>query len=235
MKLLAVDTATDACSAALWQDGECAERFALAPREHTRRLLPMVDELLAEAGLRLTGLDAIAFGRGPGSFTGLRIAVGVAQGLALGADLPVVAVSDLAALAHAGWRETGESHWLACLDARMGEVYAGRFIVESAQAVPQAEEVVVAPALLTPPGSGIWQGIGPGFAAYAEALERRLGARLGATLPDRLPRAGDLAALGAAMAARGETQPAEQAAPVYLRNNVAQTSAQREAQRRSTR
>lgn len=230
MRILAVDTATEACSAALWLDGECAERFAIAPREHTRRLLPMVDELLAEAGLRLAGLDAIAFGRGPGSFTGLRIAVGVAQGLALGAELPVVPVSDLAALARAGWRETGAACWVACLDARMGEVYAGCFRIEAEQPVLEDAEMVVAPDALPLPASGEWQGIGSGFVAYADALTARLGARLGATLPERLPRAGDIAALAAAPAAQGIWLPAEQAAPVYLRNNVAKTQAQRAAE-----
>lgn len=235
MKLLAVDTATDACSAALWQNGECRERYALAPREHTRRLLPMVDELLAEAGLTLNRLDAIAFGRGPGSFTGLRIAVGVAQGLALGAGLPVVPVSDLAALARSGWRETGKTHWLACLDARMGEVYAGRFVVEAGLPEAQSEELVVAPQQLPAPERGNWEGIGPGFAAYADALKERLGARLAGILPECLPHAGDIAAIAAAAVERGDTLAAEQAAPVYLRNNVAQTSAEREAQRRLAR
>jgi len=221
MRLLALDTATDACSAALWLDGELHERFAVCPREHTRRLLPMIEELMAAAGLRLGGLDGLAFGQGPGSFTGLRIAAGVAQGLALGADLPVLPVSDLAALARAGWRETGASNWIVCLDARMGEVYTGRYRVTGDTVEAEADEAVLPPAAVPVPARGRWRGIGPGFAAYAEALQARLGKRLDAVQSEAWPRAGDIAALAAPLLAAGGGLPPEQAQPVYLRDNVA--------------
>ncbi len=122
MRILALDTATEACSAALLLHGEVLERYEVLGRGHAERLLPMVQEVLAEGGVALAALDAVAFGRGPGAFTGLRIAAGVTQGLAFGAGLPVVPVSDLAALAARAAVHHGRRHVLACLDARMGQV-----------------------------------------------------------------------------------------------------------------
>src|SRR3569833_3307602 len=127
MKLLAIDTATEACSAALYLDGAVNKRYVLAPREHALLILPMIDELLRDANLSPLELDAVAFGRGPGAFTGLRIAAGVAQGIAYGADLPVVPVSSLAALAQGCYRERGVTRVLATIDARIGEVYWGAY------------------------------------------------------------------------------------------------------------
>nr|VFJ96912.1 MAG: tRNA threonylcarbamoyl adenosine modification protein YeaZ [Candidatus Kentron sp. H]VFJ97120.1 MAG: tRNA threonylcarbamoyl adenosine modification protein YeaZ [Candidatus Kentron sp. H]VFK02851.1 MAG: tRNA threonylcarbamoyl adenosine modification protein YeaZ [Candidatus Kentron sp. H] len=135
MKILAIDTATDACSVALHLDGEYWGRHELAPRQHAEILLPRIRELLSEAGLSLNHLDALAFGRGPGAFTGVRIATSVAQGLAFGADLPVVPISSLHALAQGAWRERGERNLLAALDARMGEVYWGAYRVAAAEAL----------------------------------------------------------------------------------------------------
>ena len=126
MKLLAIDTATQACSAALLVGDAIAEDYAEVPRQHNRLILPMVQRLLDEAGLGLGELDALAFGRGPGAFTGVRLAAGVVQGLALGAGLPVVPVSNLAALAQGGLREWGWRRIVACLDARIGELYPGK-------------------------------------------------------------------------------------------------------------
>ena len=127
MKILALDTATEACSAALLIDGEIRERFEIAPRAHARLLLPMLEDLLAEAGLKPAQLDAIAFGRGPGSFTGLRIAASVAQGIAFAADLPVLPVSTLAALAWPALRAARADQVFAAIDARMGEIYCAGF------------------------------------------------------------------------------------------------------------
>jgi tRNA threonylcarbamoyladenosine biosynthesis protein TsaB len=217
LKLLALDTSTEACSAALWLDGETLERFALG-REHAGRILPMVEELLAEAGLGLSALDAIAFGRGPGSFTGLRITAGIVQGLAFGADLPVVPVSTLAALAQG----TDSARVLAALDARMHQVYWGAYrrnaegLMESA-----GEECVIAPEQAPlPPGTG-WIGAGSGWDRYAEALQQRLGSPLAGWRGECYPHARDVAALGAAAFRAGQAVSAERAIPVYLRDEVA--------------
>ncbi|MGB5065729.1 MAG: tRNA (adenosine(37)-N6)-threonylcarbamoyltransferase complex dimerization subunit type 1 TsaB, partial [Candidatus Competibacter sp.] len=146
MKLLALDTATDACSAAVWVDGVVHERYELAPRRHAALILPMIEAVLAEAGLRPAQLDAVAFGRGPGAFTGVRIAVGIAQGIAFAADLPVVPVSTLAALALGVGRETGHARLAVALDARMSEVYWGTYVVTADDAELLGEERVCAPA-----------------------------------------------------------------------------------------
>ena len=228
MKLLAVDTATEACSAALLIDGELRTRFAILGRGHAERLLPMVDELLGESGLALGRLDAIAFGRGPGAFTGVRIAVSVAQGLALGSGLPVVPVSDLAALAlqalERAAREapagTAPDAALACLDARMNEVYwslarrrADGGLELLGEHVGAAGEVAVA-------GSEPLVGGGHGFAAYPE-LRARFEPRLVGCWPQMLPRAEEVARLALIELRAGRTLRPEDAQPLYLRNDVA--------------
>ena len=126
MRILAIDTATEACSAALWNDGNTCAHFELCPREHTQRILPIVQDILTQGGVSLTDLDALAFGRGPGSFTGVRIGIGIAQGLALGAELPMIGVSTLVTMAQGAWRKQGATRVLAAIDARMGEVYWSR-------------------------------------------------------------------------------------------------------------
>lgn len=222
MKILAIDTATDACSAALFLDGTVSSRFERAPRRHTELILPMAGELLAAAGLAAADLDAIAFGRGPGAFTGLRIAAGVAQGLALGAGLPVIPVSTLATMAQQVMDEQGAARVLAALDARMGEVYWGCYR-RAADGVAEAigDECVCAPESVPLPEGGGWVGAGSGFAAHAEALQARLGGRLAQTLPDVLPAARAMQRLAARAYAQGDCLPAEAAQPVYLRDNVA--------------
>ena len=227
MRLLALETATEACSVALWLDGELLERFELAPRGHAERVLPWAEALLAEAGLALGRLDAVAFGRGPGAFTGLRIACGVAQGLALGAGLPVVPVSTLAALAQ-GAVEEGRERVLAALDARMGEVYWGPYRRgPEGLAVPAGEEAVLPPGAVPLPEGAGWWGAGPGWAAHGEVLAARLRDRLAGRAPQLLPRAGAVARLAAAAFARGEILPPEEALPVYLRRQVATPRARR--------
>jgi tRNA threonylcarbamoyladenosine biosynthesis protein TsaB len=219
MKLLALDSATEACSAALLHEGGLIERYELLGRGHAERLLPMVDELLTEAGIGLAALDVIAFGRGPGSFTGLRIAAGITQGLAAGAQLPVLPVSDLAAVASAAARLSGKDRILVCMDARMGQVYWAAFDCRTAKPHALTEEAVAAPAEVVPPGGTNWFGAGHGFAAYP-ALAANLGARLAGTAPELLPRASDIARLAAVDFAAGRGLPAAQALPVYLRNEV---------------
>ncbi|HED40783.1 MAG TPA: tRNA (adenosine(37)-N6)-threonylcarbamoyltransferase complex dimerization subunit type 1 TsaB, partial [Chromatiales bacterium] len=127
MKLLAIDTATEACSAALSINGEISERYEIAPRQHATLILPMIDSLLSEAGITLAQMDAIAFGRGPGAFTGVRIGVGVVQGLAFSIERPVVPVSSLAAMAYGAMAKFNATNVLAGIDARMGEVYWGAY------------------------------------------------------------------------------------------------------------
>ena len=223
MKILALDTATEACSAALLIDGEVGERYEVAPRAHARLLLPMLEGLLAEAGLKPAQLDAIAFGRGPGSFTGVRIAASVAQGIAFAAGLPVLPVSTLAALAWPVLREAGDTQVFAAIDARMGEIYWAAF-ARTAQGALQAlseEQVAPAAAVRVPAGEN-WQGVGSGWAAYAQTLRPHFGASLRGYDATALPHAADIANLGALDFAAGRAVPAEQALPVYLRNQVVQ-------------
>jgi tRNA threonylcarbamoyladenosine biosynthesis protein TsaB len=219
MKLLALDTATEACSAALVCNGAASERFELIGRGHAERLLPMAHELLQEAGIGLKDLDAVAFGRGPGGFTGLRIAAGVAQGLAAAAGLPVVAVSDLAALARAGARSSGRRRVLACLDARMGQVYWAAFEVDPDSARPATAEALCAPEAVQPPPGEPWFGAGHGLSAYPQ-IAARLGASLAGQDPALLPRAADVAALAVPEWRAGRALPAARAQPLYLRDEV---------------
>lgn len=223
LRLLALETATDACSAALSIDGEISERFEIAPRRHVALLLPFVEDLLTGAGLAVGQLDAVAFGRGPGSFTGLRIAAGMAQGIAFGADLPVVPVSTLAAVAQCCVRERDAGAVLAALDARMHEVYFAPFRVGPDGLVTAAgEEVVCAPDRVPlPEAAADWHAAGDGWSSYGEVMRARLGHAVVETMDTARPRAADIARLAPVLLAHGEALPAEQAAPVYLRNDVA--------------
>jgi len=222
VRLLALETATDACSAALIIGDEMRERFEVAPRRHVALLLPFVDALMAEAGLTVGQLDAVAFGRGPGSFTGLRIAAGMAQGIAFGADLPVVPVSTLAALAQGCVRSQGAGAVLAALDARMQEVYFGAYRAGVDGRVSlDGEEVVCAPASVTVPDGSDWFAAGEGWLHYADALQARLSEPLTGVADTARPHAADVALLAAATFQQGGALPADQAAPIYLRNNVA--------------
>jgi tRNA threonylcarbamoyladenosine biosynthesis protein TsaB len=236
MRILAIDTASARCSAALWLDGRCVQRDAPTARDHAKLLLPFVDQVLAEAQLGLSGVDVIAFGRGPGSFTGVRVACSVAQGLALGADLPVLPVSDLRALAAqalrllAGTPAPMPGRVITCMDARMSEVYWAAFPIRAG--LPDDRGVVEAvgpPDTVTRlddgvadvPGAAGIAGIGAGFSAWPQ-LASRLGIPDGHCLPGLEPSAIDIAHLAAADLAAGRVAgPPEQAQPVYLRDNVA--------------
>ncbi|MCB1800763.1 MAG: tRNA (adenosine(37)-N6)-threonylcarbamoyltransferase complex dimerization subunit type 1 TsaB [Gammaproteobacteria bacterium] len=221
MKLLAIDTTEDACSAALWLDGEIDERFELAPRRHSELILPMMDSLLADAGLTLGALDALAFARGPGAFTGLRIASSVIQGVAFGADLPVVPVSSLQALAQGAHIRHGADSVLCALDARMNEVYWGAFRVDPDSIMrAQSDEVVVPASDVAAPAGDGWSAAGSGWRAHADVLEHRC-RPLTAVYPDAMVHAGAVATLAAALFDEGAGVSAEQALPVYLRNQVA--------------
>ena len=221
MNLLALDTATEACSAALCRDGSVTARYEVAPRDHTRLVLPMVEGLLRDAGLAPGDLDALAFGRGPGSFTGVRIATSVVQGIALGAGLPVVGVSSLAAIAQRAWREHQASPVMVCLDARMGEVYWGVYRVDAGGVMQlQGDEHVSAPGAIAV-GDSARDGVfaaGPGWDAYAE-LARTEAA--GGSDHGLLPHAQDMLTLALPAVAAGAVVPAHAALPTYLRDEVA--------------
>lgn len=228
MKLLVLDTSTEWCSAALWLDGAVRARRELAGQRHSSLILPMIDGLLAENGLRLADLDGIGYGAGPGSFTGLRIACAVTQGLAFGAGLPVAGVSTLESLAG----QAGGQRVLTLLDARMAEVYwaayertdtGWRTAVEPRLALPESVYV--------PDGDG-WVGAGNGFAVLDDALRAPIAARLGRIEADLMPDAAAMAPLAAQAFARGEGRDAAEAAPIYLRDKVALTVDERRARQR---
>jgi len=219
MKLLVLDTSTEWCSAALWLDGQIQARRVLAEQRHSSLLLPMVDELLRAAGLALRALDGIGYGAGPGSFTGLRIACAVTQGLAFGADLPVVGVSTLESIAE----QTGADHVLTVLDARMAEVYWAAYARDGAGWRAVSEPQLALPESVVVPDGEAWIGAGNGFAALGEVLRPRLAAALARIDDTLMPDAVAMAPLAAAAFARGEGMDAALAAPIYLRDKVALT------------
>jgi len=230
MRILAIDTASAQCSAALMLEGGVRDRSVLTARDHARLLLPMIDELLAEAGITLRQLDGIAFGRGPGSFTGLRVAASVTQGLALGADLPVRPVSDLRALAKQAQRRAGAvgpGPVLACMDARMGEVYWALFqLNEGRIQEPELPERVGSPvALLDAVTLRPLLAAGLGLAAYPQIGER-LGLVPGVCYADAEPHALDVAELARRDVVAGAAWlDASAAQPVYVRDDVARVQA----------
>ncbi|GIZ11220.1 tRNA (adenosine(37)-N6)-threonylcarbamoyltransferase complex dimerization subunit type 1 TsaB [Pseudomonas sp. NCCP-436] len=217
--LLALDTATEACSVALLHDGRVLSHYEVAPRLHAQRLLPIIRQLLGEAGITPGALDAIAFGRGPGAFTGVRIAVGVVQGLAFALDRPVLPVSNLALLAQRALREHGAEQVAAAIDARMDEVYWGCYRAESGEMRLCGKEAVLPPEQAeVPRGSqGRWFGAGTGWGTYGKRIFLQPAGQDGAMLPH----AEDLLSLARFAWGRGEALPADQAQPVYLRDQVA--------------
>jgi tRNA threonylcarbamoyladenosine biosynthesis protein TsaB len=238
MKLLAFETATEALSVAVYADGQVRERFELAPRRHAELALPWADELLADAGLARSQLDAIAVGRGPGAFTGVRLGIALAQGIALALDRPVVPVSTLAALAMRAQTDSanGAARVLAAIDARMGEVYAAAFELRDGDARALDNERVGAPDTIDlPDQTDGWIGVGTGFGAADNALSQRLASRFVSIDATQLPHATDVARLGALAFARGEAVAAERIEPAYLRNNVALTLQEQQALRDSKR
>lgn len=217
--LLALDTATEACSVALLHDGNVISRYEVIPRLHAQRLLPMIEMLRAEAGIALSAIDALAFGRGPGAFTGVRIAIGVVQGLAFALQRPVLPVSNLAVLAQRAHREFAATQVAAAIDARMNEVYWGCYRLEQNEMCLQGLEAVLAPELAGLPefAEGNWFGAGTGWGAYPD----RLPAGMADSAGDLLPHAQDLLQLAGFAWRRGEGLEAQDAQPVYLRDNVA--------------
>lgn len=217
MRILAFDTSTEYCTAALWLDGTLIYREIHAGQTHSQLLLPMCQDLLAEAEVGLAQLDGIAFGAGPGSFTGLRIACAVAQGLAFGADVPVLGVSTLLALAEA----SGAERVIACLDARMGEVYHAVYRREECDWVTDSEPRLCAPQQVPTIAGLDWCGCGSGFKAYVEPLQARYADALVNIRPELYPHAREIAHLAAPHIKAGQGTAAELAAPLYIRDKVA--------------
>ena len=223
MKLLSIDTATEACSVALNLDGEIIEDFRMLPRRHSRALLPMVEQLLANAGQTLAGMDALVFGRGPGAFTGLRVATAMVQGLAFAVDKPVIGISTLAALAQEGLRVHGATSVLSSINARMNEVYWGAFREQNSLMVSVQHEMVIAPdQVVVPEGDDQWLGMGTGW-----TFRDKTAATVSDCHVETCPHAGDMAVLAAVDFAEGRMVSAEQAMPVYLRNKVALKKSER--------
>jgi tRNA threonylcarbamoyladenosine biosynthesis protein TsaB len=222
MLILALETSTELGSCALWRDGDIVERLCPPGQSHSETLLPLVRELLGESGLKVAQLDAIAFGVGPGAFTGLRVACGIAQGLAVAANIPLVPVTSLEAMAEM----TGAEQVLALLDARMGEVYAGSYQRSANGYALQGEIRVWSPANVPLPTDAGWLICGNAPSAYPELQARIVAAGI-PIHPGILPTAAALARLAAPRAARGEGIDAALAAPLYIRDKVAKTVAER--------
>lgn len=222
VNLLALDTSTEACSAALLIDGEIKQHYQVAPREHTHLILNMIDDLLSSAGLTSSDINVMAFGRGPGSFMGVRVAAGVIQGIAFAHSIPVVPVSTLAAMASVAMEETGQAKVLTAIDARMKEVYWGAYQKsETGSCILLGEECVVAPENVPIPAEGEWVAAGTGWASYGDVMKPALGDRCITVLDECFPSAKAIAMLAIDDYEKGNAVSAAEAIPVYLRDNVA--------------
>ena len=224
MRILALETSTEYCSVALWQDGKVSSRCELVGQRHSELLLEMLDGVLCDAGVKLAQLDGIAFGMGPGSFTGVRIACGVAQGLALGAGLPVAGVCTLQAVAQAA----GHDKVIVALDARMGEIYHAAY-----QKMAGSWVTVCAPNLCLPQHAPHvqhtgWFGAGSGFALHGAVLQAHYSGLLMDTDGQAVPHAAAVAACAAPLFAAGQGMDAAQALPLYLRDKVALKTTERQ-------
>lgn len=225
MNILAVETSGDYCSVALWRDGKIDECELPAEQRQSGMLIDMVHGLLNTCGSMLSRMDGIAYGAGPGSFTGLRVACGVVQGLALGANKPVAGVGTLMALALS--QPAGAARVVCCIDARMNEVYHAAFERKADGWSVVHEPGVYAPQHVPPLPGADWQACGNGFAVYGKQLCARYAGQLAGIDDAARPRAREVAILSAPVFAAGGGQPAEQAAPLYVRNNVALKTSER--------
>lgn len=243
MNLLSLDTSTEVLSLALQLGDNTFTQSQIAGNASSQLILPQIQGLLDAANVKLSDLDGIAFGAGPGAFTGVRIACGVAQGLGFGANLPVVGVSTLLALAEA----SGEDNVIACLDARMGEIYHAAFIknnmsekhenswhetLETSVIKPEAAPILASGASKMMMHEKAWVGVGSGWGAYGETLSAIYAQNLSQILPEISPTAEAILRLATPIFAAGLAKPASEAAPIYIRNRVALTSAEREAGQR---
>lgn len=223
MRILALETSTEYCSVALWQDGNAINHSELVGQRHSELLIGILDNLLHEAGVKLTELDGIAFGAGPGSFTGVRIACGVTQGLALGADLPVVGVCTLQALAQAA----GHDKVITALDARMGEIYHAVYEKRAGSWVTICEPNLCLPQLAPQVHGSGWFGTGSGFAMYGSVLDNRYAGQIAGSDTLAVPQAIAIAEFAAPLFAAGQGMDAAQAMPFYLRDKVALKTSER--------
>jgi tRNA threonylcarbamoyladenosine biosynthesis protein TsaB len=223
MRLLALESSSERCSVCLVHDGRLICRTGDGARTHSELMLPFVHEVLGAAGCRLRDVDGIACGIGPGAFTGLRLACGVAQGLALAAGLPLIGVGSLEALA----LQQGDGAAYVCVDARMSEVYCAAYRVAAEEVEAVLAPVVVSPGEAPIPPAGDWRGCGSGFAAHATALARRLGAWVATADAVAMPEAAAVARLAAGRWRRGERPDPASVTPVYVRDKVALTVAER--------
>lgn len=227
MKLLALDTSTEFLSLAVHTDNGVFALHTVTGPAASQRILPEIERLLAEADIPLQGLDGIVYGTGPGAFTGVRVSVGVAQGLAFGAQLPVVGVSSLEAVAQAAWLETGAHKVVVCLDARMGEVYHAAFVRQDSGWLTVSSPVVCKPAAVpTLQGDG-WWAAGSAWSVFAEVLSQQYLSQLAGVRSDLVPDARVMLSLAMPAFVLGQTQAAHEAAPLYVRNRVALTAAER--------
>ena len=217
MKILALDTSTEYCSVALLLDGQILSQEVLAKQRHSDLLLPMIQQILLEAGLELAQLNGIAFGAGPGSFTGLRIACGVAQGLAFGSGLPVTGVCTLEAMAE----EAGSSRVIAAIDARMGEIYQAAYIRSGNQWKTECQPVLCSPQNSPLLAGNDWTGCGSGFDVHEETLRARYEGCVSHIIRGIRPQAHAIARLAAPRFINGSGVDPAEAVPVYIRNKVA--------------
>lgn len=218
MKILAIDTATEACSVALLDQDNCHEIFEIIPRQHTERVLPMVDELLEQTGISLSQVDALAFNCGPGSFTGVRVATSIVQGLAFSCDLPVIPVSSLAALAQLAFREEKKERVFSAIDARMNEIYWGCYQLESGLMKSVTEEKVSPVKKIAIEGE--WHCQGSGWDSFQTELNQSTSVNITSFTAQCFPHAQDVAVLAADLYIQEKVVRAEDAVPSYIRNEV---------------
>jgi tRNA threonylcarbamoyladenosine biosynthesis protein TsaB len=223
MNLLALDTSTEFLSLALQLGDKTFTHYQHAGNASSELILPQIQALLDAANIKLSDLEGIAFGAGPGAFTGVRIACGVAQGLGFGANIPVVGVNTLMALAEA----SGEDNVIACLDARMGEIYHAAFERKNNVWLEISATKVIKPEA-APMLEGMWNGAGSGWAVYGEILSKIYGENVVKVLPNVTPTAEAILRLAKPIFAAGNAKPASEAAPIYIRNRVALTTQERE-------
>jgi tRNA threonylcarbamoyladenosine biosynthesis protein TsaB len=226
MNLLALDTCSECCSAALFYDGHLYEVSQLTQRGHSELILGMMDRLFEQAGTSIASVEALAFGRGPGSFTGVRIGVSVAQGIAFARDIPVIPISSLAAVAQQAANDVAVDQFAVAIDARMGEIYCAHYQRQAGLAILVDQERVCIPSDFLPLGQQNTVGVGTGWQTYGTELRGQFSSQLVDVKPETFPMASRIIDLAQVEIAAGRLLSAEQALPVYLRDNVAKKKAE---------